>query len=120
MKGLLRMVMRGTNPELMRLKCRTIGSKVEYYELKDELWEIQSQYESVLNDSTTFPRAGSTNQRYFSIRRLFNQKYSGICRPSDGKLAASRIRSKRCQRFSTSSIPLNSMLTIQALYRATA
>lgn len=32
--------------------------------MKEELWEIQSKYEAVLNDSAAFPRAGSTNERY--------------------------------------------------------
>ena len=42
---------------------RTSGSRVEFYELRDELLEVQSQYESVLTDVTNFPRAGSINQR---------------------------------------------------------
>lgn len=42
---------------------RTIGSQVEFYELKEELSEMQSQYESVLVDASQFPRAGSSNQR---------------------------------------------------------
>jgi len=42
---------------------RDIKAKVEFYELKDELLEIQSQYESILTASTKFPRAGSTNMR---------------------------------------------------------
>lgn len=42
---------------------RTIGSQVEFYELKEELSEMQSQYESVLVDASQFPRAGSSNQK---------------------------------------------------------
>lgn len=44
-------------------KGRASGSRVEFYELRDELWEVQSQYEAVLTDVTKFPRAGSINQR---------------------------------------------------------
>ena len=33
---------------------------------------MQNQYESVLNDSTTFPRAGSTNERYFHSLDCFD------------------------------------------------
>lgn len=54
---------------------RTIGSRVEFNELKDELWEIQSQYESVLSDSTKFPRAGSTNQRHFTLESFLHEGY---------------------------------------------
>ena len=42
---------------------RTIGSQVELYELKEELSEMQSQYESVLVDASQFPQAGSSNRR---------------------------------------------------------
>lgn len=35
-----------------------------FFESKNELLAIQSQYESVLVDTTHFPRAGNTNQRY--------------------------------------------------------
>lgn len=45
-------------------KNRTSQSRVEFYELKDELLEVQSQYDTVLTDVTKFPPAGSINQRY--------------------------------------------------------
>ena len=44
---------------------RQIGPETELHELKAELAEMQAQYESVLMDTTKFPRAGSTNRRYF-------------------------------------------------------
>jgi hypothetical protein len=44
---------------------RQVGSRTDLHKLKTELIEIQAQYESVLMDITKFPRAGSTNQRYF-------------------------------------------------------
>lgn len=36
---------------------------MNFYELRDELLEVQNQYESVLADVTKFPGAGSINQR---------------------------------------------------------
>ena len=42
---------------------RASGSRVEFYELRDEVCEAQSQYEAVLTDVTKFPRAGSVNKR---------------------------------------------------------
>lgn len=43
---------------------RTVGPRPEFKELKDELMDIQSHYESILVQYTKFPRAGSTNLRY--------------------------------------------------------
>lgn len=40
---------------------------MEFYELKDELWEMQSHFESLLYDSAKFPRAGNTNEQYVKI-----------------------------------------------------
>lgn len=54
---------------MMRLRIRTIGSQLEFYELKDELSEMQSQYESILVDASQFPRAGSSNRRSAIFRK---------------------------------------------------
>ena len=43
---------------------RTADPQVELNELKDELSEIQSEYETILNSMTKFPGAGNTNQLY--------------------------------------------------------
>jgi hypothetical protein len=51
-------------PQKTNVDDRDVGSRVEFYELKNELWEMQSQYESVLHDTSKFPRAGNTNQLY--------------------------------------------------------
>ena len=51
---------------------RTIGSQVEFHELKEELSEMQSQYESALIDAAQFPRAGTTNQRHDSFSTVTN------------------------------------------------
>jgi hypothetical protein len=44
--------------------CRSLEVGGDLLELKDELQDIQSEYEALLTDSTTFPRAGNTNQPY--------------------------------------------------------
>jgi hypothetical protein len=49
---------------------RDIRAKIDFYELKDELMEIQSQYESLLTATTKFPRAGSTNTRYYDLDKV--------------------------------------------------
>lgn len=43
---------------------RNLEARVTFYELKDELLEIQNHYESLLMSSTRLPHAGSTNPRY--------------------------------------------------------
>jgi hypothetical protein len=51
---------------------RTAGPRADFKELKDELLDIQSQYESILVEYTKFPRAGSTNNRY-AFSKIFSQ-----------------------------------------------
>ena len=42
---------------------------MEFYELKEELSEMQNQYESVLADTSLFPRPGTINRRYRYLRK---------------------------------------------------
>jgi hypothetical protein len=54
---------------------RNLDSRIAFYELKDELLEIQSQYESLLMDSTKLPHSGISNTPYFQKKQMLMLGY---------------------------------------------
>ena len=69
---------------------------------------MQSQYESVLHDSTTFPRAGSTNERYFHSLDCFD---SSILEFVDGAMENWRLQG---------SDPVDAKVLVQVLHFSNA
>jgi hypothetical protein len=67
-----------------------LESRLEFHKLKDELLEIQTQYESALADTIQFPCAGCMNRRYILIFYLLTQN-PGTCGSSYGELAIARM-----------------------------